>query len=162
MSNVSQELNELKDLCARLFILWTLDGNSNSRQHDMELLNGMFTPRVLLKKFEIFDIDIILPDKLLCIIAICSNENPGYCQILLKELLLSIKRNKGSIPKGYVVTSGDFSLAFPFDFPIILDEKNYNNFIEKWDAQKCETNHGTGNLCDTKKWWEEVMLDETE
>lgn len=152
-----KEIEEIKELCSKVFICWGLDKHTDPTKHNMELLNDMFTPRVLLKKFEAFDINIVLPDNLLVIIAICCNENPGQAQLILKELLLSIRHRKGLIPDGYVITSEDFGLAFPFSFPIMADENINKEYYKKWDAQKFEKDGHLLNLCDTIGWWKEVM-----
>ena len=91
MTDNEKDIQEITELCSRVFIAWTMR-DSNPVEHNMKLLGELFTPRVLLKKFEVFDIDIGLPDDLLCLIAICCNENPAQAQLILKELLLSIKK----------------------------------------------------------------------
>ena len=157
--NEKKDIQETVDLCSRMLLAWIMR-DSNPREHNEELLNELFTPRVLLKKFEVFDIDIVLPDDLLCIIAICCNENPGQAQLILKELLLSIKKHMGPIPKGYVVTPEDFSLAYPFSFPIMSIPEQNSKFESLWIGQKIERDKdrpGSDNLCDTVEWWKEVM-----
>ena len=119
---IRKEIEEVKNLCSRIFISWGLDKDYDPVKHNMEILDGMFTPRVLLKKFEVFDIDIILPDKLLILIAVCCNENPGQAQLILKELLISIRHRKGLIPKGYIITPEDFGFAFPSQIPVVEKE----------------------------------------
>lgn len=87
-------------------------------------------------------------------------ENPGQSQIILKDLLLSIKSKKGPIPSGYVITSNDFSLAFPFSFPIMEIPEVNKKYEKLWDKQKRKKENPleSDNLCDTVDWWKEVML----
>ena len=154
---IRKEIEEVKNLCSRIFISWGLDKDYDPAKHNMEILDDMFTPRVLLKKFEVFDIDIVLPDKLLILIAVCCNENPGQAQLILKELLISIRHRKGLIPKGYIITPEDFGFAFPLSFPIMADEKINKEYYKKWDAQKYNKDGHLLNACDTIGWWKEVM-----
>ena len=156
MTDNEKDIQEITELCSRVFIAWTMR-DSNPVEHNMKLLGELFTPRVLLKKFEAFDIDIGLPDDLLCLIAVCCNENPGQAQLILKELLISIRHRKGPIPKGYIITSEDFGFAFPLSFPIMADEKINKEYYKKWDAQKYNKDGHLLNSCDTIDWWKEVM-----
>ena len=159
MTDNEKDIQEITELCSRVFIAWTMR-DSNPVEHNMKLLGELFTPRVLLKKFEAFDIDIGLPDDLLCLIAICCNENPAQAQLILKELLLSIKKRIGPIPKGYVITPEDFSLSFPFQFPIMSIPEQNAKYESLWIGQKIEREKGklcSDKLCDTVEWWKEVM-----
>ena len=157
MTDNEKDIQETTELCSRVFIAWTMRDSNNPVEHNMKLLGELFTPRVLLKKLEAFDIDIGLPDDLLCLIAICCNENPGQAQLILKELLISIRHRKGLIPKGYIITPEDFGFAFPLSFPIMADEKINKEYYKKWDAQKYNKDGHLLNACDTIGWWKEVM-----
>ena len=157
MTDNEKDIQETIELCSRVFIAWTMRDSNNPVEHNMKLLGELFTPRVLLKKLEAFDIDIGLPDDLLCLIAICCNENPGQAQLILKELLISIRHRKGLIPKGYIITPEDFGFAFPLSFPIMADEKINKEYYKKWDAQKYNKDGHLLNACDTIGWWKEVM-----
>ena len=157
MTDNEKDIQETIELCSRVFIAWTMRDSNNPVEHNMKLLGELFTPRVLLKKFEAFDIDIGLPDDLLCLIAVCCNENPGQAQLILKELLISIRHRKGLIPKGYIITPEDFGFAFPLSFPIMADEKINKEYYKKWDAQKYNKDGHLLNACDTIGWWKEVM-----
>lgn len=129
-------------------------------EHDDDVMN-IFTSRVIAKKFDVFGIDIVLPDPLLLILNICVENNPGQFQIVLKDLLNHIKKRKGPIPKGYVITSEDFSFCFMTDFPIIAIPKINDKYLKLWDGQKYvdmkDKNRNRYNACDTPKWWKEVM-----
>ena len=157
MTDNEKDIQETIELCSRVFIAWTMRDSNNPVEHNMKLLGELFTPRVLLKKLEAFDIDIGLPDDLLCLIAICCNENPGQAQLILKELLISIRHRKGLIPKGYIITPEDFGFAFPLSFPIMADKKINKEYYKKWDAQKYNKDGHLLNACDTIGWWKEVM-----
>lgn len=152
-------LEEKKELCSRALISWVLaekDGHDYT-VHDEEIAK-LFTSHMILKKFEVFGIDIILPDPLLLILYLCVEANPGQFQIVLKDLFNSIKNRKGLIPKNYIVTSDDFSMCFMSDFPIIEIPHIYDKYEKLWDAQKIVTDeYRRGNACDTVQWWMEVM-----
>ena len=153
-------IEEKKELCTKAFINWFLQERENHdlKNHDKEVAE-LFTSQVLLKKFDAFGIDIVLPDMLLMILHICTNNNPGQVQIILKDLLNNIKERKGSIKPGYVITSNDFSLCFAWNFPIIEIPEINTKYESLWMGQKIETDKPlmSDNLCDTVDWWKEVM-----
>lgn len=153
-------IEEKKELCTKAFINWFLQERDNHdfKNHDKEVAD-LFTSQVLLKKFDVFDIDIVLPDMLLMILHICTNNNPGQVQIILKDLLNDIKKRKGSIKPGYVITTNDFSLYFIRDFPIVEVPEINAKYESLWMGQKIENDDsfGSDNLCDTIEWWKEVM-----
>lgn len=154
-------LNEKTETCAQALIAWGLSEHDKRDMtvHDEEIAN-MFTSRMIIKKFDVFGINIVLPDMLLLILAICTDCNPGQFQIILKDLLNSIKKRKGPIPDGYVITTEDFGFCFLTDFPIIEIPKIYDKYLKLWDGQKKPGEHKpweTDNLCDTPEWWKEVM-----
>ena len=157
-----KEIEETKELCGKIFIKWFLDEKENPSmeytEKDKEIIEQCFIAKVLLKKFEVFDIKIHLPVHLLLILSLCTNDNPGMVQIILKVLLLSIKKNKGPISEGYVIKQLDFATAFPFSFPLIDDPVIYKKYEKLWDEQKIvDSNNNKCNLCDTIEWWKEVM-----
>lgn len=149
------------ELCSQVFITWMMNEQANKDMaiHDEEL-SKLFISQVIHKKFDIFGINIVLPDELLAIITICTNSNPGQSQVLLKYLLEDIKKRKGPIPKGYVITANDFTHAFSTRFPVLHEFDDLNEKFQKmWDAQKKERVNplDNDNLCDTPEWWLEVM-----
>lgn len=153
-------LEEKKEMCSKALIAWTMieqEGKDMSI-HDKEVEN-MFTSQMILKKFNVFGIDIILPDLLLLILAICVDGNPGQFQIILKDLLNNIKKRTGPIQAGYTITTWDFSLCFMNDFPIIDIPHINDKYRKLWDGQKKQKAQPweTDNLCDTPEWWKEVM-----
>lgn len=153
-------VEEKKDLCRKVLVSWELyekDGKDYTI-HD-EDIKKLFISQVLFKKFEMFGIRIVLPDPLLLILHICVEENPGQCQVVLKDLLNSIKSRKGPIPTDYIITANDFSMCFMSDFPIINIKHIYDKYLKLWDGQKY-ADMKTGridNACDTVEWWKEVM-----
>ena len=153
-------IKEKQDLCAKLLISWICreQRGEDMTKHTEEAAN-LFTSRMIMKKFEVFDINIILPDELLFILYLCVDSGPGMFQIVLKDLLNSIKNRKGLISPGYVITSEDFGLCFMTDFPIMDIKYIENKYITLWDGQKKERKHkfDSDNLCDTVEWWKEVM-----
>ena len=157
----NEEVKEIEDLCAMVFIKWHIGAQHDEKTHDMIMKNS-FTAKILTKKFEAFDIGIKLPDELLLILGTCSGENPGLVQAILMDLLQSIKDKKGSpIPRGYEITPSDVVGAFPLRWPILEDPEIYNEYISKYDAtikdKATDSNGNKFNACDTKEFWLQVM-----
>lgn len=158
MNNNNDEFAVTLELCGTMLMSWLMNGEKNDESFHNELLEKSFVSKILLKKFDTFGIDIKLPDELLFLLSLCSNENPGLVQVILMDLLKNIKSAQGPIPKGYKITASDFANAFPMEFPIIENEKIYNKYVEKFDAIKIIDDNGCPvNLCDTKEWWMRVM-----
>ena len=157
----NEEVKEIKDLCAMVFIKWhELGAQRNEEIHDM-IMENSFTAKILTKKFETFDVGIELPDELL-LLGLFSGENPGLVQAILMDLLQSIKDKKGSpIPRGYEITPSDVVGAFPLRWPILKDPEIYNEYISKYDAtikdKATDSNGNKINACDTKEFWLQVM-----
>ena len=154
-------LEEKKSICDGALFGWimTENGNKDMTVHDKDVEN-LFTSQIILKKFKVFDIDIVLPDMLLLILNICTEGNPGQFQIILKTLLNDIKKSKGPIPKGYVIRSRDFGLCFNNDYPITEIPSINEKYEALWDQQKKQGKlhlMESENLCDTVEWWKEVM-----
>ena len=157
----NEEVKEIEDLCAMVFIKWHIGAQHDEKTHDMIMKNS-FTAKILTKKFEAFDIGIKLPDELLLILGTCSGENPGLVQAILMDLLQSIKDKKGSpIPRGYEITPSDVAGAFPLRWPILKDPEIYNEYVSKYDAtikdKATDSNGNKINACDTKEFWLQVM-----
>lgn len=158
------DAEEVKELCSTILLQWFLEEKNNTtmkyNEEDKEFLKKSFIANVLLKKFEVFDIKIHLPTHLLMILSLCTNENPGQAQIILKKLLLSIKDRRGLIPENYVITSEDFVMCFPTSFPIMEIPAISESFEILWNQQKKQGKLDymeSDNLCDTPEWWKEVM-----
>lgn len=154
-------LEEKEDICSRALISWIIAERQNK---DMSIhyedIKEIFTSKMILKKFEVFGIDIVLPDMLLLILNVCVNNNPGQFQVVLKDLLNVIKQGRGPIPSGYVIRTRDFVSAFSDKFPIMEIPKINNKYHKLWDDQKKKTTESgeSDNLCDTEEWWKEVMM----
>ena len=152
-------IKEKQEICVKALTKWFVQEQENYdfKNHDEEIAN-LFTSKILLKKFDVFDINIILPDMLLLIFFICSSNNPGCTQVMLKDLLNNIKKRNGPIKPNYVITTLDFSSCFQSNFPIIEIPEINNKYESLWIGQKIETEGiGGDNLCDTIDWWKEVM-----
>ena len=155
--NNEENLSTL-EMCACLYANWAINGDKNDESFHNDLLENSFISKMLLKKFDVFDINIRMPDELLLLLSLCSNENPGLVQVILMDLLQSIKNNLGKkIPKGYKISSLDFAKAFPNEFPIIENESIYKKYIENFDSIKTTYNEVKLKLCDTKEWWMQVI-----
>lgn len=153
------DIEEKEEICSRALISWMIGEKNNMdfKLHDEDIAN-LFTSRVLMKKFEVFGIDIVLPDLLLLILNVCTGNNPGQIQIVLKELLNSIKSKNGPIKPGYVITTSDFITCFPSKFPITGIPEIDAKYESLWIGQKIKRESGcSDNLCDTIEWWMEVM-----
>ena len=157
----NEEVKEIEDLCAMVFIKWHIGAQHDEEMHNI-IMENSFTAKILTEKFEAFDIGINLPDELLLILGTCSGENPGLVQAILMDLLQSIKDKKGSpIPRGYEITPSDVVGAFPLRWPILKDPEIYNEYISKYDAtikdKATDSNGNKINACDTKEFWLQVM-----
>lgn len=156
---MKDSIEEKKRQCSKIFISWSLSHvDWANNPHDEDIAN-IFTSRMILKKFEVFGIDIIIPDPLLLMLAICTDGNPGQYQIILKDLLLNIKKVKGPIPKGYCIEPQDIVEMWPINFPIVDIPEVYDKYMKLWDEQKKEHHEEfeSDNKCDTPEWWLEVM-----
>lgn len=158
----NKEVKKLQGLCAQAFIVWDMLGTQHDEEMHKMVMENSFTAKILTKKFEAFDIGITLPDELLMILGTCSGENPGLVQVILMDLLQSIKDKKGApIPRGYEITPHDVVNAFPFEWPILEDPEIYNRYVSKYDAtikdKATDKNGNKINACDTKEFWLQVM-----
>ena len=153
-------LEEKKEFCCKLLFSWmSLENDNKDMKEHKDDIADLFTSKMILKKFEVFNIDIVLPDPLLVMLYVCTEGNPGQFQIVLKDLLNHIKKRQGLIPKGYVITCMDFCLCFPMNYPITEIPEINDKYNKLWDEQKVKNNDSlsSDNLCDTIKWWKEVM-----
>lgn len=169
--NVSEnnECFEDKMMCTKLLALWMScekeDAKMEYTERDKEFFERSFVTKVLSKKLDAFDIDVHIPSYLYMLISVCSDENPGKAQLILKELLTSIKNRKGAgIEKGYVITVSDFVDCFVESFPITGIPAIAKKYQKMWDEQKKERGNDmrnypafSDNKCDTPEYWMEVM-----
>lgn len=120
------------------------------------------TGMLLLKKVPSYGIKINTPDWFMYLIELCSGGNPGFIQLMYKEVLLSINEkvfnNKG-IPADYTIKLKDFADCYPKEFPIILKPDIFDKYEKMWDAQKIkpQKNLTPDNRVDTLEYWLEVV-----
>lgn len=117
---------------------------------------------ILLIKVPSYGVKIIPPDWLIYLIDICADGNPGFLQLIYKELLSFINNAcyaGTGIPENYKIRAIDFANCFSTDYPIIKDPKIYAKYSKLWDEQKRKTtkNFEPDNLCDIAEYWLEVM-----
>lgn len=117
---------------------------------------------IFLIKVPSHGLKITAPDWLIYLIDVCSGGNPGFIQIIYKELLEFInlsKFNGKGIKKDYTILVEDFALCFATEFPIMLQPRVYEKYSKLWDEQKRERNTSfePDNKCDTDEYWLEVM-----
>lgn len=159
------DLDEKKKYCSLIFMQWFAEEKNNRNmdytKEDNEFINNSFISQVILKKFKVFNIKIHLPIHLLMILSLCTEENPGQSQIILKRLLLDIKSKKGPIPENYVITFNDFDMCFQDSFPIMDIPAINESYHILWNEQKKKGKikpKESDNLCDTIEWWKEVTF----
>lgn len=154
-------LKEKMRLCSVLYTTWVISEEEgiDFKEHD-EKISNLFIARMLKKKFEVFDIDVVIPDELISLLEICTEANPGQTQVILMDLFMHINKlhHFDKIPRGYVIKAMDAAMCFVNTFPIIeipsVDEK----YHKMWLAQKYTDPDGREfNLCDTQGWWKEVV-----
>lgn len=138
---------DILDLCARVLASLSLSSEEENMIIDDEYNNRSFIARMIRKKMEVFDVPVQIPDKILMLIELCTDSNPGYSQVMLKEII-----GKNAV-RDKVLSGVDFAMAYPMAFPIL--EKGFSDYFEKlWDAQKDELGR---NRCDTVEWWTECF-----
>ncbi len=157
-------IQEKKELCSKLLISWFTREKSGYDMsiHDSEIANT-FIAKMLIKKFDVFDVDIVLPDELILMLDLCCDLNPGIVQIVLADLLGNISKRLEGIPKGHIINTNDFTLCFSNSFPIMNIESINSKYKEMWDNQKKIGKAGlfeSDNLCDTSEYWLSFMRKE--
>lgn len=126
--------------------------------------------KIVQPKLTMAGIDIIMPLNYQLIFELCTDNNPGYIQVLVKDFLMHIKNNfkDKKIPRGYIISSFDYYSMYAFEYPPILEEDS-EYYHELWKAQKYQKiknaensdnklditfNH---NRCDTVSYWREIL-----
>lgn len=98
----------------------------------------------------------IVPNHLLAYVALCTDFNPGYSQIFLKEILMHNKKNiKTNLE--YHVPLSQLSVIYSivgWEYPNMQNQTFANRIERKYREQQTSK----GNLMDTEAWWKEVML----
>lgn len=72
-------------------------------------------------------------------IGYCVDGNPGYCQIIMDEILESINEknfSKMGIDDGYEITTHDFALCYPTQFPVMDIPDVQKRISDKYDEIK--------------------------
>lgn len=141
------------ELCAKVLVAWNLGLSSRESMYDDGYYQTSFIAKVLRKKLKVFGIKVSLPDPLIMLIEICTQNNPGISQLMLKEILMKVEGHL-SQDKEYEVNPFDFSRAYPDRFPIVSEFQDVEEkFHSMWDGQK---NPDGSNKCDTPEWWAEI------
>ena len=123
-----------------------------------EIMDKSYVGKILKKKMEVMHCPIEITDAVYLVLDICSNSSPGLSQILLHDLLCHAHKRKYT-----KIGIEEFSLIYPMDFPIVMDDYDeYTEFgktiCEKWDAQKEYPEHGVSyNRVDTLEYWQDVI-----
>lgn len=141
--------NETESMISQAFLMWGMSENEGKEICGGEYQKQAFIPQVLLKKFEAFEINIVMPEGFLMIIDMCTMGNPGISQLLVKEVIENIP----DLKPGHKITLEDFARVHSMSFPMLSDPKNMKKYEELWDAQKSPH----GNRVDTQEYWLEVF-----
>ena len=143
-----------EELAAKVFIAWNFNSKKEFSNNPEIVDGGDFLSTILYRKMKAVDLGVNIPDECYLLISLCS-DSPGYAQLLLKELLLSIPNLK----KGYTIIPMDFARKFPMEYPMSDNPKWEKYFSQKWDEQKIHSAKFpySDNLCDTAEWWLEVL-----
>lgn len=150
-------MNEEMDMIeaiGNIYIHWNIDAVKNEgynpEEYDDEI-NDYPLVKILRKKLEWGGVDVVIPDYLVMIIALCS-ESPAEVQMIMVDILDKIyENNDNHIPKHYVITPIDFSITFPVKFPATMQYPEMKaRYNRKWDEQKTPNRE---NSYDTKAFW---------
>ena len=154
-------IEDKRIICSQALMTWLYSEIDNEELDikEKDKICNIFPYNMILNKLDNYGVKVVLPDLLLMIVSLCTDNNPGISQIIIKELLSDIKEKQGNIPEGYIITSSDFVNCFPENFPILDIPEVYDKYIKLWDGQKRErpNEFSSDNLCDTPEWWLEVM-----
>lgn len=154
------EVKETIQLCNLIFSQWLFleKNNTDMKQYDGDIAKELIT-QILRKRLQAAEVDIVLPDALILLIMTCTDGNPGQSLLILSDLLESICRKIGKIPAGYVITSKDFSQAFPSGWPIMKMKPVNEQYSQKWKNQKKEPMFSweTDNNIDMVGWWKKFV-----
>ena len=148
---MTENNDSILSVVSKVFISWAIMEKEDYEPcTNIPELENEFFVKLIKEKLKWAGVDIVIPDALAIILDYCS-ETPAEVQMITVDILDTIlKNNDGSIPKGYVITTNDFSLTFPVKFPITgffpSAKEEYN---QKWDEQK----DGGANTYDTLEFW---------
>ena len=149
---MNEEMDMIEGI-GKIFVYWNIKANDseyNPEEYDDEINNYPLV-KILRKKLEWGGVDVVIPDYLAMIIALCS-ESPAEVQMIMVDILDKIyENNDNHIPKHYVITPMDFSLTFPVKFPATMQYPEMKaRYNRKWDEQKTPDRE---NSYDTKVFW---------
>ena len=149
---MNEEMDMIEGI-GKIFVYWNIKANDseyNPEEYDDEINNYPLV-KILRKKLEWGGVDVVIPDYLAMIIALCS-ESPAEVQMIMVDILDKIyENNDNHIPKHYVITPMDFSLTFPVKFPATMQYPEMKaRYNRKWDEQKTPDRE---NSYDTKAFW---------
>ena len=149
---MNEEMDMIEGI-GKIFVYWNIKANDseyNPEEYDDEINNYPLV-KILRKKLEWGGVDVVIPDYLAMIIALCS-ESPAEVQMIMVDILDKIyENNDNHIPKHYVITPMDFSLTFPVKFPVTMQyPKMKARYNRKWNEQKTPDRE---NSYDTKAFW---------
>ena len=149
---MNEEMDMIEGI-GKIFVYWNIKANDseyNPEEYDDEINNYPLV-KILRKKLEWGGVDVVIPDYLAMIIALCS-ESPAEVQMIMVDILDKIyENNDNHIPKHYVITPMDFSLTFPVKFPATMQYPEMKaRYNRKWDEQKTPNRE---NSYDTKAFW---------
>lgn len=145
---------DLEEMIAKVYISWGLCGDAKL---NASFYRESFIYKVLSKKIKAVGLadKIKIPDHCYLLLELCSKGNPGYSQIMLRELI----KNRQFKDK---IIAADVVRVWPDRFPNLDLPEVQKEMLVKWDMQKVEG----CNLCDTVQWWvdayEEKFKDEKE
>lgn len=143
---------EDRELVSKLLIMWIIAeqrGQEEDYPYIKEVHDEDFICKVLSKRMEAFDLQIIVPDYLSSILSMCTEQNPGKSLYLLYEILKETEIK--SLP--YTVQSLDFSRIYPMSFPFMEGEFD-KEYHKKWMSQKYDNDK---NKIDTPRFWKEAI-----
>lgn len=154
------KMEETMKFASQCLMIWQMNESLGKHPADEDIANEFIT-QVLRKRLQAAEVTIVLPDELCLLIAMCTDGNPGQSLLVLSDILQGIKDNIGSIPIGYTVKASDFVRVFPDEFPIMKNQKIYDIYRKKWDAQKILTPRTRpwepDNQVDTLEYWRKFV-----
>jgi hypothetical protein len=138
-----------ENMLSHAFILWGMSEVEGKEAYHGEYAEQSFIVKMFRKKFEVFNIDIVLPEGSLMVIDICTSGNPGMSQVIVKEILENIPNLKA----GHTVTTEDFARVHAMRFPTLSDPRVMEKYEKLWIDQKSRGN----NRVDTPEYWLEIF-----
>ena len=168
----TNEIESDKSIIA-LVLLWAYSEEENTGWVDSDIVKDVvknvsdesITGKILkLRIPNVFGFPITPPDWLIFCIETCTNDSPGYSQIIYKELLEYINNahyGGMGLPPTYKIKVTDFTDCFKV-YPIIDIPEIEEKYSKLWDEQKVKhpLPGQTDNRCDTPRYWNELIFTE--